>query len=116
MIEEVYRLGVYWALRNRGVTKQAGAKHVKPLVGGAIGGVLGFGLGALAAPTLSDPPKGIVGLPPTRGQLEFDLKRKAQMGALLGGLAGLGLGAASPKILSLLKRLRGEQVSKTLSG
>jgi hypothetical protein len=112
MIEEIYTLGVQKRLRDLGVTKEAGAKHIALGVGGAL---LGSGLGALAVPAMTDQPKGILGLPPTKGQLEFSLKQRSRLGTLLGGVAGAGLGAASPKILALLKKIRGEKIKDVLS-
>lgn len=111
MIEEIYALGVQKRLRDLGVTKEAGAKH---LALGALGAILGAGVGSVAAPALMDEPKGILGLPPTKGQLEHSLKQKAGLGTLIGGAAGAGLGLATPKIIALLKKIRGKQVKDIL--
>jgi hypothetical protein len=112
MIGEIYMLGVRKRLRDLGIDKEAGAKHLALGVGGAM---LGAGLGSMVAPALTDQPKGVLGLPPTRGQLEFSLKQRSRLGTLLGGVAGAGLGAASPKILALLKKIRGEKIKDILS-
>ena len=111
MIEQIYTLGARARLRELGMSKEAGAQHV---VGGALGALLGSAIGAGTLPALGDPPEGIMGFPPTAGQLDYDLKRKAQLGSLLGALAGAGLGAASPMAFKLLKKLRGESIAKAL--
>ena len=111
MIEEIYALGVQKRLRDLGATKEAGATHIAL---GTLGAMLGGTAGAMLIPSLTDPPKGILGFPPTHGQLEFDLKRRSRLGTLVGGIAGAGLGAASPKVYSLLKKLRSDHLVKGL--
>jgi len=111
MIEEIYALGVRKRLRDLGVTKEAGATHIAL---GTAGALLGGTAGALLIPSLTDPPEGILGFPPTHGQLEFDLKRRSRLGTLLGGIAGAGLGVASPKIWSMLRKLRPDHLTKSL--
>jgi hypothetical protein len=112
MFEENYKLGVLKALEDNGIVKESGAKHI---VGGALGALLGSAVGGLALPALGESPKGILGFPPTQGQLEHDIKKKKLMGMLLGGIAGAGAGLASPKIMQLMKNSGGGRIKDILS-